>query len=133
MYTGTNLTNPTSSTYVGSITPAVGTLNSLRFQNYEINAKYDFSPAFYVGAMYTYTQARYNTTAGNAKPKWSSFGLMADYNFSKRTDVYLQGVYQKVGGDLTGSSLDQAYIPGAGDVSNNEKQVAVRAAIRHQF
>jgi predicted porin len=134
VYTGTNLTSPTgANAYVGSFAPAVGTLNSLRFQNYEINAKYDFSPAFYVGAMYTYTKAKYDTTVGTAKPKWSMFGLMADYSFSKRTDIYAQTVYEKVGGDQTGSTLDQAYIPGASDISNNEKQVAVRVAIRHKF
>jgi predicted porin len=134
VYTGTNLTSPTgANAYVGSFAPAAGTLNSLKFQNYEINAKYDFSPAFYAGAMYTYTKARYDTTVGNAKPKWSTFGLMADYNFSKRTDVYAQAVYQKVGGDDTQSTLDNAYIPGAADVSNNEKQVALRVAIRHKF
>ena len=83
--------------------------------------------------MYTYTQAKYNTSAGNSKPKWNELGLMADYSFSKRTDVYLQGAYQKVGGDLTGSSLDQAYIPGTAGSSGDDKQVVVRAAIRHKF
>ena len=133
VYTGTNLTNPTSTEYIGSLAPAVGTLTSLKFNNYELNAKYQFTPAFYFGAMYTYTQANYATTVGTTKPKWSQLGLMADYNFSKRTDVYLQALYQKVGGDLTGSTLDEAYIPGAGGISDNDKQVVLRVALRHQF
>jgi len=134
VYTSTNLTNPTGgNAYINSFAPVLGTLSSLKFRNYEINAKYQFTPAFYAGAIYTYTQAKYDTTVGNVKPKWSNLGLMADYNFSKRTDVYLQGVYQKVGGDLTGSSLDQAYIPGSGGLSGNDKQFAIRAALRHKF
>ena len=133
VYTNTNLTNPTGvNGYFGSFAPAVGTLTSLKFNNYEINAKFDLSPAFYVGAMYVYTQAKYNTTLVHDKPKWSTFGLMADYSFSKRTDVYLQGAYQKVGGDATGTSLDQANAFGGGS-SANDKQVVVRAAIRHKF
>ncbi|MDY7545933.1 porin [Glaciimonas sp. CA11.2] len=135
VYTGTNLSNPNGgNAYIASFAPMNGsTLNSLKFTNYELNFKYQFTPAFYVGAMYTYTQAKYNTSAGNSKPKWNEVGLMADYNFSKRTDVYLQGAYQKVGGDLTGSSLDQAYIPGAAGSSGNDKQAVIRAAIRHKF
>ncbi|PFH11192.1 putative porin [Collimonas sp. PA-H2] len=134
VYTNTNLTNPSGgNAYISSFAPALGTLSSLKLSNYEINAKYQFTPAFFAGAMFTYTQGKYDTTVGNAKPKWSTLGLMADYNFSKRTDVYLQGVYQKVGGDLTGSSLDNAYIPGAGGVSDNDKQVVFRVAMRHKF
>ncbi|PUA16937.1 porin [Glaciimonas sp. PCH181] len=134
VYSNTNLTNPTGgNAYIGSFAPSVGTLTSLKFSNYEINAKYNFTPMFYIGAMYTYTQGKYDTTVGNAKPKWSSLGLMADYNFSKRTDVYLQTLYQKVGGDLIGSSLDQAYIPGSAGSSDNDKQVVIRLAMRHKF
>ncbi len=36
-------------------TPAGGAASNLRFQNFEVNGKYQFTPAFYVGAMYTYT------------------------------------------------------------------------------
>ncbi|PUA17838.1 porin [Glaciimonas sp. PCH181] len=133
VYSNTNLTNPTSNAYSGSITPAVGTLTTLKFNNYELNAKFQVSQAFFVGAMYTYTQAKFDTTAGNAKPKYSTVGLMADYAFSKRTDVYLQGAYQKVGGDMTGTSLDQGLVPSDAARSGNDKQAIIRAAIRHKF
>lgn len=124
---------PQSSGYVGSITPSSGTLSSQRFQNFEVNGKYQFTPAFYVGAMYTYTRADCNTTTGRQHPNYQTVGLMADYNLSKRTDVYLQGAYQHVGGDKTGTVLDVAYVPGADDVSSNRNQLLVRAAIRHKF
>lgn len=132
-YTNTNVTQPLSSGYVGAITPATGTLSSLRFQNFELNGKYQFTPAFYVGAMYTYTRADFNATSGKLHPNYQTIGLMADYNLSKRTDLYLQGAYQHVGGDSTGTVLDVAYVPGADDVSSNRNQLLVRAAIRHKF
>ncbi|RQR52634.1 porin [Burkholderia sp. Bp9125] len=132
-YTNTNVTQPLSSGYVGAITPTAGTLSSLRFQNFELNGKYQFTPAFYVGAMYTYTRGDFNATSGKQHPNYQTAGLMADYNLSKRTDLYLQGAYQHVGGDHTGTVLDVAYVPGADDVSSNRNQLLVRAAIRHKF
>lgn len=80
-----------------------------------------------------YTTVRYDATTGTAKPAIHSIGLMADYSLSKRTDVYLMGAYQPVAGDATGSSLDQAYIPGAADLSSNAKQLMMHAGIRHKF
>jgi predicted porin len=75
----------------------------------------------------------YDASSGSAKPKIHSVGLMADYNISKRTDFYVQGAYQKVAGDKTGSALDQAYVPGAADASSTQNQVVFRVAIRHKF
>ena len=133
VYTNTYVAQPVSSGYVGAITPAAGTLSNLRFQNFEVNGKYQISPALFVGAMYTYTRASFNATTGKQNPTYHSVGLMADYNLSKRTDVYLQGAYQHVGGDKTGTILDVAYVPGADNVSSNRNQLVARAAIRHKF
>ncbi len=58
---------------------------------------------------------------------------MADYVLSKRTDVYLQGMYQHVGGDTPGSVLDVAYVAGAANVLSIRNQLLQRAAIRHFF
>ncbi|WP_028225426.1 porin [Paraburkholderia ferrariae] len=112
---------------------AGGRVTSLRYQNFEVNGKYQFTPACFVGAQYVYTLERYDATTGSVKPAIHSVGLMVDYNLSKRTDVYLQGAFQLVAGDRTGSSLDQAYVPGAQDLSSTSRQLAVRAAIRHSF
>jgi predicted porin len=57
----------------------------------------------------------------------------ADYRLSTRTDLYAQAAFQSVGGDSTGTALDQAYVPGAADASSTSKQVVVRLAIRHKF
>ena len=75
---------------------------------------------------------RYNATTGSAKPKIHSLGLMADYNLSKRTDVYLMGAYQRIAGDATAVARP-AYVPGAADLSSTSKQLMVHAGIRHKF
>ncbi|MCY1288325.1 Outer membrane porin protein [compost metagenome] len=133
VYSNTSVSDPQSSGYVGPIVPPVGTASSLRFQNFEVNAKYQFGPSCWLGAMYTFTRASLNVTSGSQHPTYHSFGLMADYAFSKRTDVYLQGVYQRVAGDSTGTVLDMAYVPGAANVSSNRNQLLLRAAVRHFF
>ena len=134
VYTNTNISQPLSTTYIsGSILPATGTLNALKFQNFEVNFKYQFTPAFYAGAQYVFTAENFDATSGSAKPKIHTVGLMADYNLSKRTDIYIQGAYQHVAGDKTGTALDNAYVPGAADASLTASQLVVRAAIRHKF
>lgn len=141
VYTNTTVTNPISGAYLtsaDSLVPLTGplagsTVTRLRFQNFELNGKYQLSPALYVGAQYVYTMENYDTTLGGVKPKVHTFGLMVDYNLSKRTDIYIQGAFQKVAGDSTGSSLDHAYVPGADDLSSNAKQAVARVGIRHKF
>ncbi|MFM0412375.1 MULTISPECIES: porin [Paraburkholderia] len=142
VYTNTNIKNPSANAGYLSSTETIqpvtgplagGKLNTLKYQNFELNGKYQITPAFFVGAQYVYTLENYDATTGSVKPKIHSVGLMADYNLSKRTDIYVQGAYQKVAGSHTGSSLDQAYVPGAADLSSNSKQLVVRAAIRHKF
>jgi len=133
-YTNSQVSQPISSGYVGAITPVGGaTLSSLRFNNFELNAKYQFTPALFVAAAYTYTRTSFNATSGQLHPTFHSAALMADYNLSKRTDLYLQGVYQHAGGDKTGTVLDVAYVPGADAVSSTSNQFVLRAAIRHKF
>ena len=132
-YSWSSYRNPVSSAYVGSFTPVVGTLSNLTFSNFEANAKYQFTPAFYVGAQYVYTRANYDATSGESHPVYHTAGLMADYSISKRTDVYMQAAYEHVAGGKTGSVLDDAYISGAAGVSSSTSQVAVRVALRHKF
>jgi predicted porin len=141
VYTNTNLNHPVSDGYLNSsesILPvtgplAGGTLNALKFQNFELNGTYHFTPAFFVGAEYVYTIENYDATTGAVKPKIHTAGVMADYNISKRTDVYVQGVYQKVAGAQTGSSLDRAYVLGSEDLSSTSSQFALRVGMRLKF
>jgi len=133
VYSNSTVNDPQSNGYVGTITPPAGTLSSLRFNNFEVNAKYQFSPSYWLGAMYTYTRASFNATSGKQHPEYHTVGVMADYVFSKRTDVYIQAAYQHVGGDATGTVLDKAFVLGTANPSSTQNQVLVRFAIRHFF
>jgi hypothetical protein len=68
----------------------------------------------------------------NAKPKWNQVSLLGDYSLSKRTDVYLEGIYQRVNG-ANGTVLNGALINGIGTQSATNTQVAVTAGIRTRF
>ncbi|RDJ99886.1 porin [Paraburkholderia lacunae] len=134
-YSNSHYLDPTGNGYLG-VTPLVPPgvlLNSLKYQNFELNGKYQISPMLFVGAQYVYTMETYDASSGGVKPRIHSFGLMADYNLSKRTDLYIQGEYQQVTGDLTYSILDEAFTPGTQGPSSTSRQVVVRAAIRHKF
>lgn len=134
-YTNTEYRNPSGNGYIGGVplaAPGV-TLNALKYQNFEVNGKYQFTPGFFAGAQYVYTMETYDASSGNVKPRIHSVGLMADYFLSKRTDVYVQGAYQKVTGDSTNSVLDQAFIPGTQAPSSTGNQLVMRVALRHAF
>ncbi len=132
-YAQTDVADPRGSAYVGDIAPAAGTLAALRFQNVEANIKYQPTRSYWFGAMYAYTRATFDATSGEKHPVYHSVGLMADYVFSRRTDVYLQTVYQHVSGDKTDSVLDAAYVAGAANVASGPDQVVVRVGVRHFF
>lgn len=98
VYTSTNLSEPSGRQYASlSASPTLGATSSLKFNTFEVSAKYQFTPTPYAGAMYTYTQGTYDGTSGDsAKPKYYQFDLMVDYDLSKRTDVYVQSSSIKV-------------------------------------
>ncbi|OJA95002.1 porin [Burkholderia ubonensis] len=128
VFTQTRLTDSVAisagqSGVTGGITSLSG---GTRFNNYEINGRYALTPALSLAGSYTYTDGR---IVGQS-PKWHQFNLQAAYALSKRTDVYLQGEYQKVNSD--GLPL-RANINGLGTASSNNKQVAVTAGLRHRF
>ncbi|CAB3684535.1 Outer membrane porin protein [Paraburkholderia sediminicola] len=98
--------------------------SSAHFQNFEANARYALTPAVSIAGSYTYTRA----SLAGTRPHWNQFNLQTAYALSKRTDVYLQGEYQQV----NENAIVDADINGLG-ASNNNKQIAVTAGLRHRF
>jgi len=98
---------------------------STRFDNYEVNAKYNLTPALGLGAAYTYT----NMKQDGQNAHWNQFGLQADYALSKRTDVYAQAVYQRASG--ANASIYNGDINTAPSSSMN--QTAATVGLRHRF
>lgn len=101
--------------------------NTVTFNNYEAWANYHLTPAATLGAGYTYTVGKVDFNG--AKPKYNQVNLMADYALSKRTDVYLMGVYQKASG---GANAD-VYEGFTGNESSTTTQVVARVGVRHKF
>ena len=114
---------------LGGYLPLAGTL---RLDNYEANARYAITPAWSVSAAYTFTDGAYSDGATGASPKWHTAMLQTDYTLSKRTDLYLEGVYQRAYGAPAGSVLGNAMLNTLSP-SSTGSQVAVLAGLRHQF
>ncbi|WP_277186432.1 porin [Caballeronia sp. BR00000012568055] len=93
-------------------------LPSLALNNYEINGIYQLTPAIALAGMYVYTNG------GGAH--WHEGALQVDYLFSKRTDVYLESIYQRA------SSQSPAVINGF-DPSGGRNQLMFSTGIRHRF
>lgn len=129
-YTHTVLNDPVSSAYFGTL-PAGATL--LRFDNLEANVRYQATPTVVLAAMYAYTLGRFDGASGAATPRWHQGGLMVDYLLSKRTFLYVQAVYQHVGGDAAGTVFGNAYITGSAGISSTSSQVLGRVGIRTVF
>ena len=108
--------------------PAIGlTDGHVRFTNYEVNGRYNLTPALSLAGAYTYTDSRID----GVKPRFHQVSLQTAYALSKRTDVYLQGEYQHVigGDDVPGLG---ATITGVG-VSSTSNQVSATVGLRHRF
>ncbi|ALS59266.1 porin [Pandoraea norimbergensis] len=109
-----------SYTYVGG--------GSWKFDNIELNGKYMLTPALQLGAAVTYTWSTLNNAGTNVSPKYTQATIGTDYFLSKRTDLYLVGLYQHANNDAPGG----ASMNGLG-FSNGTNQFAVTSGIRHKF
>jgi general bacterial porin, GBP family len=130
VFTRTILNEPDQITQGGSYSTLGGDL--LTFTNYELNARYALTPAFTLGGSYTFTDGHFSDDGKSISPKWNQFMLQADYALSRRTDVYLQGVYQHVSGADGVAVLGNASIYSLAASSNN-RQAVVAVGLRHRF
>lgn len=101
-------------------TSAFGLNNgSARFDNYEVNGMYNFTPALKVGLSYAYTDAHLSgATSFGADPKWNQVNAIARYSLSKRTELYAEAMYQHATGNK-----NVAVMYNAGGASSTGNQV----------
>lgn len=92
--------------------------NSIALNNYEINGIYQLTPALALAGMYVYTNG------GGAH--WHQGALQADYLLSKRTDVYLESIYQR-------SSSGAPAVINTNDPASGRNQLMIATGIRHRF
>jgi len=101
--------------------------STLKFDNFEFNAKVNVASAWYLAAMYTYTSESIAFSGGHTYPHRNQFGLMADYRLSKRTDLYAQAAYQRASGPNVFASV------GSLTDSSSRNQAVTRVGIRTSF
>jgi predicted porin len=106
--------------------PLAGILRNVKFDNVEVNAKYDFTSAFYVGVMYLYTGTSVEIAGRRSDPHDNEIGATAGYHLSRRTEVYAQALYQHASGNQVAS------IAGLSD-SSSRNQTVTRVGIRTAF
>lgn len=124
---------------LGSFTDAKNTNafhngDSATFNDVEANIKYALSPSVILGFSYNWTKGQSITTVKGVETgaTYNQFNLGADYLLSKRTDVYLLGIYQHASGvDSTGAKA-VASITGQTQ-STTPNQVAITTGIRARF
>ncbi|MEK6298679.1 MAG: porin, partial [Paraburkholderia tropica] len=108
--------------------------NSWKFDNFELNSQYFFTPTLWLGTAYTFTMAHLSSTAGSYVPKWHQISVMLDYDLSKRTSLYVQGAWQHVVSAHTGTDFDEAQIVDASaGASSGVNQMVYRVGIMHKF
>ncbi|RZF28367.1 porin [Paraburkholderia sp. UYCP14C] len=107
------------STYSGVTDADSGsTMPSVGFSNYEINGIYQLKPAVSLAGMYTYTKA--------TGQHWHQAGLQAVYLLSKRTDTYIETIFQR-------ASTDAPAVINSVEPASARNQLLVGAGIRHRF
>ena len=103
---------------------------SIRQDNYEVNAKYNLTPALGLGVAYTFTDQKQSLLGAQTSQRFHQIGAQADYALSKRTDVYAQVVYQHAAG---AGATGWIYNGNFGGVSSSDNQTAATVGLRHRF
>jgi predicted porin len=108
----------------------LGYRGTAAFNNFETNAKYQFTPALLAGIAYDYT--RNGGAGGKGGANYHLFSAGIDYFLSKRTDVYTVAVYEKASGTDSLGQNAVAQVTGL-TPSATDKQVSLRIGMRHKF
>jgi predicted porin len=131
VYTHTQLDGISGVDVGGTTLPGVAGTN-LHMDNYEVNGRYALTPALSLAASYTFTDGKMSGSNGSGDPKWHTVSLQGDYALSKRTDVYVEGVYQHASGELGNFGSNVAAINTLAP-SSTGNQVAAAVGLRHRF
>jgi predicted porin len=115
--------------------PLTGTQTEI--DTYEAGAKYAVTTALTAGLGYTYMNIG-GGNANNVKGHWNQVDASVDYSLSKRTDVYLLGIYQIASGHVGTAGLQAAIGSNQSSYFNTsgtqaDSQLAFRVGIRHRF
>jgi predicted porin len=107
---------------------ANGTTAAVKFNTYEAWGQYRFNPATTLALGYEFTNG--DIDYSSAKPKYHQVNLLADYQLSKRTEVYLSAAYQIAAGASQPADIFEGV---TGTASSSNHQVAVRVGMVQKF
>ncbi|PRX23081.1 putative porin [Paraburkholderia sp. BL18I3N2] len=91
---------------------------AVAFDNYEVNGTWEAGASLSLGGMYTYTKGTY--------AHWNQGALQADYTLTKRTDTYIEAIYQC-------ASAGASAVINSIMASSRSSQLLFAAGIRHHF
>jgi len=97
----------------------------LNLNNAELSVTDNITPNLLVGAGYIFTWGEYQPMS--TTPQWHQVNVGADYFLSKRTDLFLVGIYQRAAGD---AKFAQIYTLAP---SSTKSQATAVMGIRHRF
>jgi predicted porin len=129
---------------------AAAALTPHRDDLYWLGVNYQATPALGLTLSYYYDNIKEATIGGaTINPRNpQQWNFIADYNFSKRTDVYLTAAYSRNGSlnwdsigyatnPATGAQTSVGYLPAASQTyfitPNSDNQVGVAVGVRHKF
>ncbi|MBN3787327.1 porin [Burkholderia sp. Ac-20353] len=102
-------------------------VRSEKYHNGSVYAVWQASPALLTELGYNYLRS-----VGDSSAKYHQFSLGADYNFSKRTDVYAVASYGHASGE-NGAGSAQAVIGSIDVDAGKSSQAIVTVGLRHRF
>ena len=120
------------SQYLIDVGGAGNPVTSVTFNNFELGALYNFTPAFSINAGYTLSTL--SLSAVSREDRFHIFQLLADYKLSKRTDLYALANFQIDSGDgvyFDGTNFTRA--ASVQGVSTTNKQLGLSIGIRTLF
>jgi predicted porin len=107
---------------------ANGTSATVKFENYETFGRYTITPAWSVGAAYTYTHG--DVGYNQSVPVYHQASLTSTYSLTKRTALYAMATYQRAAAGATQADIFDGV---TGSASSNNHQIAGRVGIYHKF
>lgn len=108
--------------------PTLG-LKNMVYNAFDAGAKYALTPALSLQGNYTYSRVS-DSVSGH----WNQFTGAVDYSLSKRTDVYVEGSYEKASGHLFESQIGLSSSAGfAASGTGSKNQIAARVGLRTRF
>ncbi|WP_144158081.1 porin [Paraburkholderia sp. BCC1885] len=107
---------------------ANGTTATVTFSTYEAWGQYKLTHATTVALGYEFTDGSVGYLS--AKPKYHEINFIADYNLSKRTDLYVSAAYQIAAGASQPADIFDGV---TGTASTSNHQIAARVGLLHKF